>query len=151
MAGVTIRADSAEVQSALAGMRSRLGDLSPVMQQVAGVLADEAEQAFEDQRDPSTLTPWEKLAGSTIATRTEARTWPGRILQVTGQLASSVSQDHGADFAVAGSNLVYAAIHQLGGAAGRGGKSLIPARPFLGLSPDGEEEILDLIGSYLEP
>lgn len=35
-----------------------------------------------------------------------------------------------------GSPLVYAAIHQLGGQAGRGLRATIPARPYLGLSDE---------------
>ena len=44
---------------------------------------------------------------------------PGLILQVTGQLASSVNTYYDDNSAVIGSNLDYAAIHQLGGQAGK--------------------------------
>ena len=149
MTGVRITVSSTEVLVRLGQLFRRLDDLSPAMREVAGVLADETEQAFEDQADPSTQTPWQALAASTIASREEAGTWPGGILQVEGQLAASISQDHGRDFAVVGSNLVYAAIHQRGGPAGRGLSTQIPARPFLGISDEGEAEVLEIIERFL--
>lgn len=156
MAGTQFRitADSAAVQSSLRQLGQRLADLTPVMREIAGVLADVTEEAFAQQRDPATQTPWQRLQQSTIDARTRRGFWPGKILQQTGQLAASVSQssDFGKDFAAVGSNLDYAAIQQLGGAAGRGGSAVLPARPFLGLSSEGEEEILDLIERhFLKP
>lgn len=56
------------------------------------------------------------------------------ILQVTGQLASSVNTYYDNDSAIIGSNLVYAAIHQLGGQAGRNKSAEIPARSYLKLT-----------------
>lgn len=128
---------------------SRLDDLTPVFREIAGVLADETEQAFESESDPSTLTPWEQLAAATIAERTDEGYWPGKILQRTGSLAASVSTDYGADFAAVGTNKVQAALMQFGGQAGRGGSVTVPARPFLGVSEEGLDEVLDICGRYL--
>lgn len=50
-----------------------------------------------------------------------------------------------------GSNVVYAAIHQLGGRTGRGHAAVIPARPYLGLSRWDESEMLDILQRYLIP
>lgn len=52
--------------------------------------------------------------------------------------------------AVIGSNKVYAAIHQLGGQAGKNKKTTIPARPYLKLTDDNLEEILEQTKRYLE-
>lgn len=68
--------------------------------------------------------------------------YPGQILQVSGQLASSVSTAYDDNSATIGSNLAYAAIHQLGGQAGKNKKMTIPARPYLKLTDDNFEEIL---------
>lgn len=51
--------------------------------------------------------------------------------EVTGQLASSISTYYDDNSAIIGSNLDYAAIHQLGGQAGKSKKTSIPARPYL--------------------
>ena len=51
--------------------------------------------------------------------------------------------------AIIGSNKVYAAIHQLGGQAGKNQKVTIPARPYLQLSDDDYQYILRTINNYL--
>lgn len=70
-------------------------------------------------------------------------------MQVSGQLASSVNTYYDNDSAVIGSNLEYAAIHQLGGQAGRNKKVTIPARPYLKLTDNDYNEILETITKYL--
>ena len=52
--------------------------------------------------------------------------------------------------AIIGSNNVYAAIHQLGGQAGKNKKTTIPARPYLKLTDDNIEEIIEQTKRYLE-
>jgi phage virion morphogenesis protein len=124
----------------------RLGDLSEPMRAIAGILLDATEQNFADGGRPA----WLPLAPATIAQRTKDGTWPGQILQRTGRLAASVTIDSGADFAVVGSNVVYAAIQQLGGEAGRGRKVAIPARPFLPVSPSGAIQPAEVVTQILE-
>lgn len=152
MSGSSFRVtvESARTIEGLGKLSARLVDLRPVFEEIAGVLADDTEQAFEDKRDPSTLTPWQILADRTIRQRTEEGTWPGEILQRTGQLAASVVTAHGKDFAQVGSNKVYAAIQQLGGFTGVNFRTQIPARPYLGLSQEGADEALAICLSYLE-
>jgi len=149
MDGIQFKLDTQQALGTIEGIEDRADDLTPLMREISAVLADQVEQAFEDQADPSTRTPWEPLAASTIAQRTKKGTWPGRILQRTGLMAASFSTDYGSDFAAIGSNLIRAAVHQLGAKAGRGGSAVIPARPMIGLSEDGLEEILDLAGRHL--
>jgi phage virion morphogenesis protein len=148
MARITARLESASVLQVLEQLIERLGDASPATREIAGVLAFEAEEAFELERSPGG-TPWEQLAQSTIEQRIKLGYWPGRMLQRTGRLAASVTSDFGPDFAVVGSNVEYAGIHQFGGQAGRGLKSKIPERAFLGISEAGEDEILELMEGYL--
>ena len=54
------------------------------------------------------------------------------------------------DSAVIGSNLEYAAIHQLGGQAGRNKAVEIPARPYLFLTDSDYDEIKHEIKNYLK-
>lgn len=50
-----------------------------------------------------------------------------------------------------GTNVVYAAIHQFGGAAGRKDRRVtIPARPFLGVSNEDRTELLAIINDHLQ-
>ncbi len=46
--------------------------------------------------------------------------------------------------------MIYAAIHQFGGRAGRGHAAKIPARPFLVVQDDDLEEIKEIILDYLK-
>lgn len=74
---------------------------------------------------------------------------PWQILQVSGQLASSINTYYDNDSAVIGSNLEYAAIHQLGGQTGQNKSVEIPARPYLQLTSEDSEEILLSVEKYL--
>jgi phage gpG-like protein len=47
-----------------------------------------------------------------------------------------------------GSNLVYAAIHQFGGE--EVDMPGLPARPYLGLSPENETELLAVVNDFLD-
>lgn len=70
--------------------------------------------------------------------------------QISGQLASSVNTYYDDDSAIIASNLAYAAIHQLGGQAGKNHKAEIPARPYLKLTDDDFDEINSCITGYFE-
>ncbi|WP_458022016.1 phage virion morphogenesis protein, partial [Pseudomonas aeruginosa] len=63
---------------------------------------------------------WPQLSPATVAAREAKGRGPHPILQVTNALARSVTTWADRNEAGIGSNLVYAAIHQFGGDAGRG-------------------------------
>ena len=75
----------------------------------------------------------------------------GRVqpLVDTGRLRNSISFSAAPTEVHVGSNLVYARIHQLGGQAGRGRQVTIPARPYLGLSEEDQEEIKALVQEHI--
>lgn len=81
--------------------------------------------------------------------RTKQKKCSGQILQVERKLAASISTYYDNDTAIIGSNLEYAAIHQLGGQAGRNKSVEIPARPYLFLTDDDYDEILTECENYL--
>jgi hypothetical protein len=64
----------------------------------------------------------------------------GRTLSLTAGCGALLVQATGSR-AVVGTNVVYAAIHQMGGQAGRGGRVKIPARPFLMVQDEDWREI----------
>lgn len=75
----------------------------------------------------------------------------GKTLVDTGTLQNSLSVSASRDEVSVGSNMVYAAIHQLGGKAGRGRKVTLPARPYL---PDVggkllRQEIRDILSEHI--
>lgn len=75
-----------------------------------------------------------------------------KILQEFGErggLLGTLAYKASSDKLQWGSNKAYAAIHQLGGKAGRGRKVTIPARVYLGLSRADRQELLETLRDYL--
>lgn len=143
---IEIKLDNKEIESRLLDLAKRSENLRPLMKNIAGVFAYSTEENFKNEGRPD---KWTELSESTIKQRTKNKQWPGMILQVSGQLASSVNTYYDNDSAVIGSNLEYAAIHQLGGQAGRNKSVEIPARPYLQLTPEDFEEILSVTENFL--
>ncbi len=137
---------------------------SPLMAAIAGIMMDEVEDNFKAEGRPKwqgfKYTPSEKRGGSSA-----------KLLQNSGQLASSIEQSNTSNSAVVGTNKKYAAIHQRGGktkphiikprnkkALAFGGRvvksvnhpgSNIPARPFLMITENGKDKILSKTSQYL--
>ena len=143
---IEIKIDNKEVLTRLQELASRGENLRPLMKNIAGIMATATEDNFKDEGRPD---KWVDLSETTKKQRQKIGKYPGQILQVSGQLASSVSTAYDNNSAVIGSNLAYAAIQQLGGQAGKNKKTTIPARPYLKLTEDNFEEIKDEVKTYL--
>lgn len=75
----------------------------------------------------------------------------GKILQGKSRdLRSKIISKSDNSEAIVGSNKVYAAIHQFGGKAGRNKRAKIPKRPFLTLTEEDKEDLLDDVQSYFQ-
>ena len=144
---IEIEFDNQEVNNALLQLGRKGENLRPLMKNIAGIFANSAEENFKNEGRPD---KWIDLAESTKKQRLKKRKWPGQILQVEGMLASSVNTYYNNDSAIIGSNLPYAAIHQLGGKAGKNKSANIPARPYLSLTEDDYKEILQETQKYLK-
>lgn len=107
----------------------------------SGIFASSTEENFKNEGRPD---KWTDLKDITKAKRKEINKWSGQILQVEGILADSITTQYDDNSAVIGSNLDYAAIHQLGGKAGKNKSVEIPARPYLNLSDDDLKKFLTL-------
>ena len=143
---IEIEFDNKEVHEKLLNLAKRTENLRPLMKNIAGIFAYSTEENFKEEGRPD---KWVDLSESTKKQRTKKRKWPGQILQVEGKLAASINTYYDNDSAVIGSNLEYAAIHQLGGQAGKNKSVEIPARPYLLLTDDDYKEISDEINKYL--
>lgn len=165
---IETKLDSATVQHALEMLRVSCLDASPIMRVIAGDMERAVEKNFASQGRPA----WLGLAPGTIASRIRNGTWPGKILQRTGQLAASIETRSDSTSATVGTNLVYAGIHQFGGKTrahtitARKGKALafggifrrsvrhpgshIPARPFLALDRSDERQIQESVLLFLQ-
>lgn len=159
---IEIKIDNKAVNEKLLELAKRGENLRPLMKNIAGIFASSTEENFKEEGRPD---KWTELAEITKENRKKQKNkkkgkskikekdnnkWSGKILQVSGQLAASVNTQYDDNSAVIGSNLDYAAIHQLGGQAGRNKKVTIPARPYLKLTDDDFDEILYETENYLQ-
>ena len=144
---IEIKLDNKEVLTRLQELASRGENLRPLMKNIAGIMATATEDNFKDEGRPD---KWIDLSETTKKQRQKIGKYPGQILQVSGQLASSFSTAYDDNSAVIGSNLAYAAIHQLGGQAGKNKKTTIPARPYLKLTDYENIEIVEAIEDFLK-
>lgn len=143
---IEIKLDNKDVESKLLDLAKRSENLRPLMKNIAGIFAYSTEENFKEEGRPD---KWTDLAESTKKQRTKTGHYPGQILQVSGQLASSISTYYDNDSAVIGSNLDYAAIHQLGGQTGKNKSVTIPARPYLVITDDNFEDVLSQTQKYI--
>lgn len=72
----------------------------------------------------------------------------GKPLSDSGRLKDSFSTLSDNDTALVGTNIVYAAIHNFGGMAGRNRKVQIPQREFLTLTDDDKQALMDDVQDY---
>lgn len=143
---IEIKLDNKEVESRLLDWVKRSENLRPLMKNIAGIMADSTEENFKEEGRPK----WKDLSEKTKTARRKTGHYPGQILQVSGQLAMSITTQYDNESAVIGSNKVYAAIHQLGGPAGKNKKTTIPVRPYLSLTDDDFEDIIETIEHYID-
>lgn len=142
---IEIKIDNKKVEKALLEIAQKTSNLRPLMKNIAGIMADSTEENFKVEGRPK----WKDLSEKTKTARKKTGHYPGQILQVSGQLALSVTTQYDDSSAVIGSNKVYAAIHQLGGQTGKNKKTTIPARPYLKLTDDDFDEIISIVEKYL--
>ncbi len=72
----------------------------------------------------------------------------GKPLIDTEGLRESISKMADNDTAIVGTNMVYAAIHNFGGMAGRNRKVRIPQREFMKLTEQDQDDLMDDVQEY---
>lgn len=146
-----IKFESKAVMGVLGQMEHGLQDMTRLAGSISTEFLSQTEVNLEAEGRPQ----WLGLAASTIARREKRGTWPGKIMQESGQLAASFTPDHDSDSAWIGSNKKYAAIQHVGGQAGRGRKVRIESRPAMpvdaqgNLQPEAEDAIFGIANAYL--
>lgn len=145
--GFTIRINDRAIMERLSELAARSSDLTPVMADISEIIKTAVEENFRVEGRPK----WVALSPVTIKKREKKGKWPGKILQVNGRLAGSLTSKHDSNSATVGVISKYARIHQFGGQAGKGKKVTIPARPYLKLENDDKEAIIHAIEHYLSP
>lgn len=144
-----ISIDSTHAIKGLREILEKTTNTTPLMRDIAASLADITEDAFQGEYDPSTGVGWTGLLHTTIKARKRKGHWPGKILQDSGGLASSIVTDFGNDFAQIGTNKTYSAAHQFGVDSFSDRSGELPERPFIGFSTQDSEDIEQMIVDYL--
>lgn len=145
MAVLKISIDAKDVGADVAARAQRL---TPAYKRIGEYLVAETDDRFARQRSPEGQ-PWAPLAAATQE-RKRKQGKIAKILQQDGALVREATAYQLSGEGVSlGANLPYAAIHQLGGRAGRGRSVSIPARPYLGVNSADEEEFGAIVTDYL--
>ncbi|NNV22663.1 phage virion morphogenesis protein [Ochrobactrum pseudogrignonense] len=140
-----------------ADMREKLAELIGKMQRPIGFYKNVGERLLEsvdnnfDNESAPDGTRWQGLSAVTRDRRSKLNgNAPMTILQVSGRLKESINYEASDTEVRIGSALVYAAIQHLGGESkGYMRGAVIPARPYLGISPADEEEIFAIAEDWL--
>nr|DAS70403.1 MAG TPA: virion morphogenesis protein [Caudoviricetes sp.] len=122
-----------QIASILNKLANAAQDRTPLMRSIAGTMESVVLQNFDVGGRPK----WLGL-----------KYRQGTPLVDTENLMNSITSYYDNNVAEVGTNEPYAAIHQFGGKAGRGRKVDIPARPFLVLTPQDEDDILEDVQAY---
>ena len=140
-----------EVQQLLKHIGKRTDDTRALTGEIANTLYNVTMESFASQSSPAGV-PWQRLSDVTLRRKKHK----GKILYESGQLHRRIYHTHDDTTATVGVNLPYAAIHQFGGKAGRGGRVHIPQRPYLPLQESGDlypkawEEIAFVLEAFAE-
>lgn len=139
---------------ALSAMFQRLQDFGDDQSVVMADLAEGLLQRTEDRFDTQTApdgTPWEPLTLKHLAKK-KRKGYPETLLLMEGRLRNELRSEYGPDFAeVATAVLPYAAIHQFGGQSWMApGPAGIPARPYMGVSPEDLAWIEQTVAGHIE-
>lgn len=144
MAGASIRVDHHFDDQAVLDALDRLvlagSDLEPAFADFGEYLILAHGERFERQQAPDG-TPWEPLSPRYQARKKKN---PDKILVLEGFMRDLLAYNATASGLEFGTNQVQGASHQFG-APDRG----IPERPFLGLGPEDERELLEILQEHL--
>jgi len=149
---ITIDVNSQPVQAALNELLNRMGDMTPVMNDIGGMLEARVQTRFETETDPlgSAWAGWKPsygpASGGTRPTNTNGNS---TILDLYGDMLNSLSWRADAQSVTVGFGVPYAAYHEFG-TSKMPRRGLLFANPNAGtLAPDDETEILDILNDYL--
>lgn len=145
---VLFELDDADVQAMIQRMDGAVGDLTAPMKAFGEHMVTETGKRFDREEDPWG-EKWEPLSEEYQDEKQQRRGGVDKILQRDKHLLMSIVPDPGKTGITIGSNMVYAAIHQLGGMAGRNHKVKIPRREYLGFNDDDVAEFKETVKDWI--
>ena len=132
-------------------LKAATRDLRPAMRDIGEAMLNSTKARFDDQEAPDG-TPWAELKDSTKARKKRNA---DKILTERGDLRRDIVYRAGTDQVEIGTPRVYGGTHQFGAEKGSFDSDRgipwgdIPARPFLGVSPDDADTIVDILSDHL--
>lgn len=114
---------------------------SALLESLAEEVEDQTRERFDTKRGPD--SPWPEWSETYKISRPGSG---GSLLQKEGGLLNSITHNLNGDEVEVGSNLIYAATHQYGDEE----KRKIPARPYLGITPENEADLAQIAEDFLE-
>ncbi len=161
MTTIDVKIDDKEVKALLTELQTKMKNLTPAFREIGQIVRSSVIKNFMEGGRPE---KWKPHAESTILgsirkgyfTKKGKLREPisrklrkGKVLINTGRLMKSIKSKAFSDRVEVGTNVIYSAIHQFGGKAGRRGQITIPARPFLLIQDEDWKEIKSALTSYL--
>lgn len=149
VAGATVlfQMHDQDLMDLVSRMGSRVNNMTPVMRNFGQYMILRTEERFEDEETPEGVR-WQPLSQVTLAMKAQNNDID-KILQAQGNLLLSITPRGLKDGVKISSNMVYAAIHQFGGNAGRAHKVKIPARPYLGFNSEDLDEFKRIVKDWI--
>ncbi|MFZ4537828.1 phage virion morphogenesis protein [Propionivibrio sp.] len=166
----TIEVKDTGVKDALSALSAKVGNMQPILQSIGEDIMERTKARFATSTGPDGAR-WKPNARSTIEAFIGSKGGFGKkginkkgqglgmskkpLIGHSGDLRRQFHISATANSVTVGNSMIYAAIHQFGGKAGRGKKVAIPARPFLPIRENGylyadeQASILDAINAYL--
>lgn len=142
MSGIALQIDLTALDGAGKAL-GRLGRLEKksLLNHIGSEVENQTRRRISDEKTAPDGADWEYWSGEYSLSRHMGQS----LLQSEGNLLDDMAHFVQGDYVEVGSGLIYAAAHQFG----YDGKN-IPARPYLGLSPENEEDVQSLIDDFLE-
>nr|WP_307726407.1 phage virion morphogenesis protein [Trichlorobacter sp.] len=146
---VTINHNLPDAQKRLEALARKAGTIQPALKTIGLALEANIRERWDKEIDPAG-NKWQALKASTLKRKAKKKK-PLKILLQDDQLRFNINSQVEGSNLIIGSPQKYAAVHQLGGPAGRKGRQFtMTARPFLGISKQDEADILDEIEQHLK-
>ena len=144
--GLEIRIESEAVgrlNRRISELAAGLTDFRPLLESVGGEVESQTRRRISEEKAAPDGTPWQPWSDDYAETRHGGHS----LLEGEGELLDSLQFLVGDDQVEIGSNLIYAAIHQ------HGGDEVgipIPARIYLGISPENEEDLMGILDDWAD-
>jgi phage virion morphogenesis protein len=158
---ISVRIDDRQVQALLDRLSAKVGNMKPTMTRIGALYERRVGENFANENAPDG-SKWTPLAQDTLmmglgknkgfkkngglSARGKRYLTGKKMLWEKGDLSGSIHFQADAQSVTIGSSgsIPYAAIHQMGGQAGRGKKVTIPARPYLAMNRDKNLELAEV-------